>query len=592
MFDSIWLDIVIGLITVFLVFSLVTSGVRELFAQALATRSKHLWNQLSMMLDDEPTSERPANRGVRTTSTASQGTAEMVAGAFHRIGRGLGHLFRPIMAFKTLREWWGSRNAEEEAAQESVPAIVGKLGKGEIKVWQALYAHPFVRHLDLTNPASSHTRLSHIPPRDFARTMLDLFLTAGDSLENLVAPLRQAVGEAGFGAGQHPDLDAALDAALQAVNGLPADEAKRPEALDEAFAALRAEFDKAPPAKQQDIAAAAWCHGIVARLTEAQAAVARKFWAGEAIESKQEKADLAKIRNAIVKPDPMPALAELLADLKTGCERFARGDFGKITNGAKALLPAWARDTGLARIATQLVGEVAQTTEEQIGKLRTALSGWFDSQMTALSTSYRTRTRVWSFVIGLSVAIFFNVDAIGVGTELYGNENVRASLVNLGTGLAEQLDLESTVGACIVEKETGTATDPSDIVSGGETKEDMETEAAQEEIIENASADDQRECVNDAVSRVVDTGLPIGWDFDAGCDDGDPATEDPPCDGWLEVVDDRWDRVWKAATDDTGQAAASAAGWVLTGAALSFGAPFWYDLLKRASGLRRRNDED
>ena len=29
-------------------------------------------------------------------------------------------------------------------------------------------------------------------------------------------------------------------------------------------------------------------------------------------------------------------------------------------------------------------------------------------------------------------------------------------------------------------------------------------------------------------------------------------------------------------------------GWMITGAALAFGAPFWFDVLKRASGLRSK----
>jgi hypothetical protein len=51
MFGSVVLEVMIGLAGVFLVFSLVVSGVREVIAKALQTRSKQMWAKLSQILD-------------------------------------------------------------------------------------------------------------------------------------------------------------------------------------------------------------------------------------------------------------------------------------------------------------------------------------------------------------------------------------------------------------------------------------------------------------------------------------------------------------------------------------------------------------
>ncbi|MFT7649985.1 MAG: hypothetical protein ACI8Y4_004750 [Candidatus Poriferisodalaceae bacterium] len=50
---SVVLDVVIGLVLVFFVFSLVASGIHEAETRMLATRSKQLWRALGTLLDGE-----------------------------------------------------------------------------------------------------------------------------------------------------------------------------------------------------------------------------------------------------------------------------------------------------------------------------------------------------------------------------------------------------------------------------------------------------------------------------------------------------------------------------------------------------------
>jgi hypothetical protein len=59
--------------------------------------------------------------------------------------------------------------------------------------------------------------------------------------------------------------------------------------------------------------------------------------------------------------------------------------------------------------------------------------------------------------------------------------------------------------------------------------------------------------------------LPIGWHFDSTA----PASSAPKT---------AWARIWGGLT--------TVAGWLLTGLALSLGAPFWFDLLSKFINIR------
>lgn len=502
MFDSVWLDVAIGLITVFLVFSLVVSGIREFFAVLTAARSKELWNQLSMLLDEKPTKERPDNQGVKTRAVAASGlfSLERWGSLGHRILNALKRFVRRpdrqakprlVPAADAQAAGVTEVTSDTRTAALTVDQIVRLLRSGKLEAWQGLYAHPFIRNLDLTNAAAIKTRLSHIPPRDFARTMLDLFLVAGEDVDLVFEELQRALTSRGITSPGASELAAAKAAVLALTRPVATD---ADTAIDGAFQAI----------------------------STATAALS--------------PADRAKIADAV-------------AEAREACRRYATAasEFQKIENGIAALLP---EKSGLRRVAYQLVGEAG----EKLDAIRDSIGGWFDNQMKALSASYRTRTRVWGFAIGLVVAISFNVDTIDVGRELYSNKSVRTAVVSLGNELVDGLDLASTEGACTDAATTTTAaTDDTTAPAAGATTTTTTTTTVPDirEAVET-----QRDCIAQRAAQITDTGLPIGWDNFG---------EDPPP-----------QRV---------------AGWLVTAAALSFGATFWYDLLKRVTGLRRTDEK-
>ena len=207
---------------------------------------------------------------------------------------------------------------------------------------------------------------------------------------------------------------------------------------------------------------------------------------------------------------------------------FARAMVDILARDGDAGEPAWDRMgdniQGLpAPLRSQLEVLWAEANEN-IHDFRVGLESWFDASMQRVSNWYKKRSRLAMFGYGLLVAVVLNVSAIIVTVDLYENDVIRDTVI----GLAEQrvtLDVEG--------QPTGAATGCTD-----------------------------RECFREEVRAIADTGLPVFW---RRC---------PPGSGAV------------CGFEDSGRVAATIAGWLVTAAALSMGASFWFALLKRAFELR------
>lgn len=157
-------------------------------------------------------------------------------------------------------------------------------------------------------------------------------------------------------------------------------------------------------------------------------------------------------------------------------------------------------------------------SEGNVLRFRQAVESWFEHGMARVSAWYVQRTRVAMVGYGLLIAVAFNVSAIHLTTELYENDVVRDTVVQLASTEVQRDD----IGAC---------TDVS--------------------------------CVEDRVGEIVDTEIPVFW---RRCQSG-AGSDVCGFENWRAIV-------------------VTIAGWLITAAALSVGAAFWFALLKRAFQVR------
>jgi hypothetical protein len=162
--------------------------------------------------------------------------------------------------------------------------------------------------------------------------------------------------------------------------------------------------------------------------------------------------------------------------------------------------------------------------------LKKAIEDWFKGQMKSVSEAYRRWTKRWAIGIGIGVAIFLNISAIGVFQTLYTEQPTRDATVALATS--------------------------------GEICPDATDAAALEK------------CASEKLTALHAAGLPVGWN-------NMPKT-------WSE-----WGKWLKGFLPHVGDLFDQSSdylrwlGWILTGLAASFGAPFWFDTIKRVSAAKK-----
>jgi hypothetical protein len=186
--------------------------------------------------------------------------------------------------------------------------------------------------------------------------------------------------------------------------------------------------------------------------------------------------------------------------------------------------------------------------EGDASRFRAALEHWYDEQMARVSGWYKRWAQWRLFVAGALLAVLMNVNSLAIAQTLYRDEPVRNVVVSQAMA-AEGCPADAG--------------------------------AAREQCLAN-----QRTVLRDLP-------LPLGWGIDEATADCSAYNQGKSClrRPWLTFP------FTTNALVETGfvAAALTLVGWLLTAAAVSFGAPFWFDALSKLGSLRttgRRPGED
>lgn len=164
-----------------------------------------------------------------------------------------------------------------------------------------------------------------------------------------------------------------------------------------------------------------------------------------------------------------------------------------------------------------------------IAAVRTNIETWYNGSMDRVSGWYKRRAQLIVLVVGFLVAVGINADAIAVFKSLSNDSALRESVVGAAAGYAR----------------TAPATPRDTARTAGQA------------IVALDSALTQLEALN----------LPIGWQWKA-------AAKGKVSNAELAVPSTFWAWVGKVL------------GWLITGIAVSLGAPFWFDVLNKFMVVR------
>lgn len=204
--------------------------------------------------------------------------------------------------------------------------------------------------------------------------------------------------------------------------------------------------------------------------------------------------------------------------------------------GAKGLIQDIEFDP-IKDILTRATGKVDKAkgdAENYIESERARIEAWFDGEMAKLSAWYKKKSQQIILVVSILLCGFFNVDTIFIGKTLYLDNSMREAIVQVATDRVAK-----------------------PLPGGNNTQPTPMVETASQPAAGNDTRD-MKVIINDIEDNLEGIALPLGWNFYTG--------QDYP---WGALPGSSWSWVWKFI------------GILLTVMAVTLGAPFWYDILKK-----------
>jgi hypothetical protein len=252
-------------------------------------------------------------------------------------------------------------------------------------------------------------------------------------------------------------------------------------------------------------------------------------------------------------------------DVKTKIHNIPRTVF------SQALIEMGIRESSAPTVGTYLAGlpgplgtqlnVIWTEAQNDLNRFRIGVETWFDAQMDRLSAQYRAQVRFVMLGIGVVVAIAgfglgIRTDSLGLVSDLQRDESLRTGLNDLATQVSKE-DI-----ATIAAKGCPPATASATSTTAATTATSTTTTTTPEYV---------------CVARGLATYQNLNLIFD---DRG--VTPGAPDRSFGDVWSDFWHRFgsifshWR-----------SLLGVAITAAALSFGASFWWNVLRRLVGLRQ-----
>lgn len=214
--------------------------------------------------------------------------------------------------------------------------------------------------------------------------------------------------------------------------------------------------------------------------------------------------------------------------------------------------------TAILKTISELERGLQQTEAELEAAWQKALAnveGYFDDAMTRVSGWYKRRVQGYLIIFALVVTVLLNADTLALATELATNNALRAGVVT-----AAEQHVADTLAATTVVTDTVTAPAASGINQPVTMTDTLTTTVAA--VNTNASPTTNAESPTESGQQLQDKldqlkalqnlGLPIGWQ------------RWPQGGEWLMKI----------------------IGLLITTIAVSFGAPFWFELLNKLVNLR------
>ena len=198
----------------------------------------------------------------------------------------------------------------------------------------------------------------------------------------------------------------------------------------------------------------------------------------------------------------------------------------------------------LKQATIQLYRYVEDQHGDELSTLKAKVAGFYEAYMDRISAMYKNKTRISLFILGLILSCALNLDLIKISYTLFNDDDLRIEYYNLGQSLSQS---EIEVNEEVI------------ITYLTENKKNINGNNLLKVVAKNLSAKGDSTIAFVAGSN----NLPIGWVNKS--------------DTFLKGTNHSYGILWVI----------KILGWILMAATLAYGAPFWFDLLKKITRLEK-----
>jgi hypothetical protein len=264
-------------------------------------------------------------------------------------------------------------------------------------------------------------------------------------------------------------------------------------------------------------------------------------------------------------PSYIPSRRFVLALLDLVNARTAPANGTPSQNPVAELRAALEADQTLPRPLVQALRTLIDDAGDDLEKVKVNVQEWFDDSMERVAGWYKRRAQFVLLTLGTAIAVVVNVDTLAIINTLSNDSVVRAAVISAAeTHVRENRPAPARDAAAGAPTAPGQAPPP--------TAEQLTA--------------DVRAGVAAATRQLGALGLPVGWRLldnrRGGLDEG--LDTRPVEDQSRYRIENR---IFPTAPGDwMDQLFTHLLGWLLTAFAVSFGAPFWFDLLNKIMVIR------
>jgi hypothetical protein len=209
--------------------------------------------------------------------------------------------------------------------------------------------------------------------------------------------------------------------------------------------------------------------------------------------------------------------------------------------------------------AGQALYTLALNAQGDLTKFQASLENWYNDSMDRVSGWYKRHIQRILFILGLTLAVFFNVDSVRVAETLWHDRDARQAMASATTAYMQNHSAPAPAAPTAAAADSTSAPASASSELGDLQKKLGDTVGAFDNVTNTAL-------------------LPVGWKV--------PPLDylkrfhkfvftTPYPDGTLDIVGDT---LWKILI--------LLFGWTVTGLAISLGAPFWFDTLNKFMVVR------